>query len=69
MATHDFHDKCTLMRVGSGSDSINGFNNTMQCRVGTYGHVSATKVIVDGPNHSYDAQMTKLSLLLNRYFT
>lgn len=48
MPPHDFHYKCSLMRVCGAYNSINSFNNTMQGRVCAYCHVSTTEVIING---------------------
>ena len=44
MSTHNFHNKCTLMRIRSKSNGVNGVNNSMKGAIGTNSHVSATKI-------------------------
>ena len=69
MTTHDFHDESSLMRVSCGRDCIDSFNNSMQGGIGTDRHVSSTKIVVDGTNHSYYVQVAVFLLLFICDFT
>lgn len=51
--------------LSSGHDGIYNFNDSVQGWVSTYGHISATEVIVYGSNHSHNV---KISIFLNSLF-
>lgn len=48
--------------LSGGHDGIHNFNYSVQSWVSTYGHISATEVIVYGSNHSH---YVKVSIFLN----
>jgi hypothetical protein len=48
MPTHHLHDECPLMRVRRRDNGVNRFNDAMQGRICTDGHVSAAKIVIDG---------------------
>lgn len=64
MTAHDFHDKCTLMWVCCAYDGINGFDNTMQCRISADGHVGATEIVIDRSDHAGNVKNAELEALI-----
>lgn len=64
MSAHDLHNKCSLMRIRRTDDCIDGFDDTVQRRVGTDCHVRAAEIIIDRTNHPGDVQTLELESLL-----
>lgn len=64
VSTHDFKNKGSLMTRSGGDNSVNGLDNSVQCRVSANGHVSSAKVIVNWADHADNVQVTTLNTLL-----
>jgi hypothetical protein len=67
VASHDLHDKATLMTKRRGHNSVHGLDNTMQSRVGANRHVGAAKVVVDGADQADYIEEHVFLLLGGRY--
>ena len=52
------------MRVSSGNDAIDGFNDAVERRVRPDGHVRAAEVVVDGSDETHDVQVSMLLHLM-----
>lgn len=63
VSSHDFHDKCSLVRVSSADDGIDGFDDAVECRVGSDGHVGSTEVVIDRADHTGDVEALVLRAL------
>lgn len=67
VATHNFHDKCSLMRISCADNSIDAFDDTMQSRICADRHVGTAKIVVDRPDQPDDMQIFVLFTLLRSY--
>lgn len=52
------------MRVSSRNDTIDGFNDAVERRVRSDGHVRAAEVVVDGSDETHDVQVSMLLHLM-----
>jgi len=62
MASHDLNDKGAFVRCRRRRDSINGFENAVQCRICANGHVRAPHVVVllkQGAEQAQEAEEEK----------